>query len=93
MTDKLKVLELLRNAGDKGIHSFELMRDAHSSRAQARVCDLKKDGYHISAIPEKMGDSLGVRYFLNAEPIKHEPVKPIRWEFDMERNVARPVYA
>lgn len=57
------VLFTLQQAGDRGIHSFDL-QPIGGWRYAARINDLKKQGYSITAIPEKRGESRGVRYFL-----------------------------
>lgn len=92
------VLEELKNAGDVGVHSFDLNTRANTIRSAARVMDLKEMGYDISAVPEKKGNTRGVRYFLNRKhPIQTNTVtqkvekKPVRWEF--RGNTAVPVYA
>ena len=64
MTDKQRVLKILEQASDKGIHSFDLMKLANTPRVAARVRDLKEEGYDIASEPEKMGDSVGTRYTL-----------------------------
>jgi hypothetical protein len=70
MTDNDLTLQILKLAGNNGVHSFDLNRQVGTIRAGARVCDLKKKGYSITSIPEKMGDAIGVRYFLNHSPIE-----------------------
>jgi len=62
-THKQRVLKLLKEAGETGVHSFELARKI-SFRAAARINDLKRDGHEITSRQEKRGDSYGVRYFL-----------------------------
>lgn len=93
-TDVQKTLELLQQAGDKGIHSFDLNRLVGTTRSAARIQDLKNLGYDIEAFPETIGTSRGVRYFLTDSP-KEQIIerKIIRYEIDKVRNVAIPVYA
>ena len=64
MSDKQKVLEALKEAGEKGIHSFDLIHKAGTYRVAARIRDLKKEGINIVSIPEPKGNSIGCRYFL-----------------------------
>lgn len=99
-TDIAKTLEILQKSGQRGIHSFELNNAIGTTRAAARIQDLKNLGYVISATHEKYGDSWGVRYFLLSQPQKQAPVltskvqekaKPIRYEF--VGGYARPIYA
>ena len=90
MTDVKKTLEILRNAGASGVHSFDLNRLVGTTRSAARIDDLKKLGYVITSKPEKMGDSRGVRYYLfeNKKKVEAETVKPgLRLIF--EGNTAR----
>lgn len=94
--DVLKTLDALRKAGDTGVHSFELNRIVGTTRAAARVRDLRKQGYSITSKREQLGDAWGVRYFLTSSPVHESPLfqqKPIRWEFDMKTYTARPIYA
>lgn len=82
------------------MHSFDLNHLVGTTRIAARILDLKAQGYGITSIPEKRGDSHGCRYFLNpssnpiATPSKKtvkEKPKPIRYEY--VGNVCRPIYA
>lgn len=90
MTDTELTLQALQNAGETGVHSFELNRIVGTIRAAARVNDLKKLGYVISSRPETLGFARGVRYFLKSAPanpnIKVPPIKP-RLEFDRDRQI------
>lgn len=63
-TDCQRTLQLLREAGKAGIHSFDLNSRVGTTRAAARIDDLKRQGHKISAVYERRGNSLGVRYFL-----------------------------
>lgn len=96
-TDTEKTLEILKLAGNRGIHSFELNRLVGTIRAGARIYDLKKQGYSISSLPEKLGDAVGVRYFLNSPYTQkqsdaiQENLQKYRIEFDNEHNIARRV--
>ena len=88
-TDKQQTLWVLKKVGDKGIHSFELNRLIGSTRAAARINDLKHEGYQIDTKHEKVGNAWGVRYFLR-KSVKEE-IKPFKWEFDLINNIARKV--
>jgi predicted transcriptional regulator len=73
-TDVEKTLRILEEAGEKGIHSFELNYLVGTTRSAARICDLKKLGYTILAKPEVHGGARGVRYILQSSPIfKQDP--------------------
>ena len=85
-----KALELLTKAGTEGIHSFTLNYQIGSTRSAARINDLKKQGHKITSVFEKIGGSMGVRYFLMSEPPKKETPKAFTWEF--EGDIARRVY-
>ena len=63
-TDIDKTLDILRTYKIKGVHSFILMKLVGSTRVAARIEDLKKRGYNIRSVPEKMDNALGCRYFL-----------------------------
>lgn len=64
LSHKQRILKLLEQAGEKGIHSFDLGNRV-TPRAAARINDLKNDGYQIEARSEKKGSAYGVRYFLD----------------------------
>lgn len=63
LSHKEKILYVLKEVGDEGVHSFDLAKLV-SIRAVARIHDLKKAGYNIVSQAEKRGRSLGVRYYL-----------------------------
>lgn len=83
MTDKTKILEILRESGESGIHSFDLVRQAGTFRAAARIDDLKREGFIINTKSEKKGNSYGVRYFL----IENKPV----YKYELTGNTAHKV--
>lgn len=88
----IKILEILKERGEKGVHSFELIKLV-SPRCSARILDLKNQGYSITSVFEKMNGSLGVRYFLQESPSqdkKNNQNRPFKWVF--EGNVARREY-
>lgn len=94
-THTQRTLELLKEAGDKGVHSFTLNYKVGTTRSAARINDLKRQGYNITSIIEKMGDSTGVRYFLLPQDSKQrvkekQEDRPFKWVF--EGNFARKVY-
>jgi hypothetical protein len=52
MTQRQKVLQMLRAAGSKGVRSDEFFA-AYLPRAGARIHELKAEGYEITSEPEK----------------------------------------
>ncbi len=92
MTDTDKTLLALKEAGPHGVHSFELNHIVGTIRAAARINDLKRKGYNISSVPERLGNAMGVRYILNAAPRKTTQVKPQpHYVFDAVKKVYREV--
>ncbi len=94
-TKLYRTLEALKRAGFYGIHSFVLMKEAGTTRAQARVCDLKKQGHIIESKRETYGGVEGCRYFykgFKSGSSITEVKKPVQWIFDNNTNTARPVY-
>ena len=89
MSDTEKTLQLLIEAGEQGVHSFELNQKVGTIRAAARVNDLKRRGYNISAVPELLGNARGVRYFLHGIAKEEKPVEVSRpvLVFDASRQV------
>lgn len=83
-TKLTKTLEALKNA-PIGIHSFDLMRIAGTTRVAARILDLKKMGYSISSKLETLHGVDGCRYKLeNGTPITKK--KP-EYVFSRERQM------
>jgi len=80
MTDCEKALQILKERRSLGVHSFELNTLLGTTRSAARIQDLKDMGHSISSVPEKRGDSLGVRYYLVAE-MQNPTQKNGRWDF------------
>lgn len=73
MTDKLRMLALLRERGDNGVHTSELRRLGYSGNPSQRRIELLDEGYDIASIRESYigadGKSRpGARFILNAEP-------------------------
>lgn len=86
MSDSSKILQLLQTRGSRGLHSFEIVQLVHTIRGAARILDLKKLGHKITSIPERMGNSVGCRYFLN-----HFPDVGKKIEYRFEGNKAIPI--
>ena len=63
LTHKQKILNILDDAGERGVHSFDLVKRV-THKATSRIADLRVDGENIISIPEKKGNSWGVRYIL-----------------------------
>ena len=92
MTDCEKCLLHLTSAGNKGIHSFTLNSLVGTFRVAARINDLKAKGYNITSIREKMGDAIGVRYFLQPKITKdHQTAQKPTYKIvlDNRTNTAR----
>ena len=74
MTQSTLILAMLRDAGERGIHSFELL-EAHMPRAAARVSELRAQGFDITAEHERFrGEAHGVRYRLHERQPAPPPV-------------------
>jgi hypothetical protein len=90
-TDTQKCLDILRKAGAFGVHSFELNRAIGTTRAAARVDELKKLGHKITTKYEKLGDAYGVRYILDPSKPNTEASTKVQkkkvYVFDREKNV------
>lgn len=95
LTQTEKCLKALQRVGSYGIHSFHLIQETGAYRVAARIDDLKDLGYVIDSVPEKLGDSLGCRYYLRSssnvptkksKKVVKEFKKPVGY-FDNERNV------
>ena len=78
------ILQILKQCGNFGCHSFDLNSWAHTTRAAARIDDLKQLGHNIYTIHERKGRAWGVRYFLRNNLIQEG--KP-EYRFDSERQV------
>lgn len=97
MNDKEKILAILKDRNDNGIHSFELMDLVKSNRVAARINELREEGYSILSTPEKRGDSVGTRYYLTEileDSVKTSKAPQYKFEFytDSEgRSMARRV--
>lgn len=75
MTQRDIVLKALRDAGDRGVHSFEFL-ELQIPRAAARVLELRENGHTITSTRERLnGDAEGVRYrLIEQTPV---PVVPV----------------
>lgn len=72
-TQRERILSMLRDAGTRGVHSFELF-EARMPRAAATVHTLRRDGYTITSTPETLhGDAKGVRYVLRERAPQPRP--------------------
>jgi len=68
------VLQALRDAGDRGVHSFELT-SVGITRSAARVHELRARGHTITARRERLnGVAEGVRYTLQSEAVPQPAV-------------------
>ena len=63
LTHKQKIINILEDAGQRGVHSFELVNRV-THKATSRIADLRRDGEEIISVREKKGNSWGVRYYL-----------------------------
>jgi hypothetical protein len=64
MSQKSRILRLLEERGDKGLHSFEFY-EMRMPRGAAAICDLRKEGHAIEGVDEPFrGEAGGKRYFL-----------------------------
>ena len=66
LTQKERVIEILRRVGKSGIHSFHIIREI-SHKAPARISELRREGWDIQSRPEMLGRAHGVRYTLNED--------------------------
>lgn len=74
-TQKEIVLRALRNAGSRGVHTFE-MRQMFIANPSQRILELEAEGYVVSHARERLhGKALGARYTLIREPA-HGSVTP-----------------
>lgn|SRR3990167_1475410 len=68
MTQKDRILNLLRKSGNKGISSFGQAREI-ALQLPTRIFELKQAGYNISSIEQKEGST---QYILLNEPQKKD---------------------
>jgi hypothetical protein len=81
MSHRDQILKRLEEAGRRGVHSFQLLDI--TPRYAARICELNKLGHHISSVPEKSSEAIGVRYTLNVG-VESDGVGKPRGPGDME---------
>lgn len=76
-TQHERIVNMLRLAGDKGLHSKDFMESYLPAFSQ-RIGELRNRGYTIRSVPEAfphpMSEAVGRRYFLEGEPPKPRPV-------------------
>lgn len=79
MSQHDRILEMLENAGERGVHSFEFY-EQRMPRGAAVICELRKEGHLIESRPERYkGQAQGVRYILRSESLFAMPeTKPAR---------------
>ena len=86
-TTLVKTYEMLKAAGSQGIHSFELMRLAGTTRVAARVRDLKKQGHCIRSFHEALRGVEGCRYILDRDNFNEIKTKKPMYTFDSSKQV------
>lgn len=99
--DRQTIFDIIKSRGS--ISSIDLKKDPKGRTYTARISDLIKAGAPIRSERFDVGNSWATRYVFvgdarfqyevkKKKSIKVQP-KPIRWEFDMNTNTARPIYA
>ncbi|HEX5591995.1 MAG TPA: helix-turn-helix domain-containing protein [Solirubrobacterales bacterium] len=69
MSQKQKILRLLQERGERGVHSFEFY-EMRMPRGAAAICDLRKEGHNIDGVDETFrGEAGGKRYFLRSDQL------------------------
>jgi hypothetical protein len=65
MSQRDIVLQMLEQAGERGVHSVDIRR-AYIANPSQRIIELEERGHSIRAVRERSpyGTSMGVRYFL-----------------------------
>lgn len=77
VTQRDKVLALLRDAGGRGIHTFEL-RQAFIGNPSQRIAELEAAGFEIEHTREKLhGQAQGTRYTLKSAGVGRGEVGPL----------------
>lgn len=64
MSDRLRVLDALREAEDGGVHSHDIRVRGLSGNPSQRIAELEAEGHEITIIRENRGKRPGARYFL-----------------------------
>ena len=63
LTKEQRILEELKYRGEEGLPSWEAIKYG-GWRYAARINDLKRKGYQIKSVPERIQDTNMCRYFL-----------------------------
>ena len=90
-TQRNKVLELLKNAGSRGVNSYGLTYLHAIKQAPTRIKELKEEGYQI--LSRKLKDR-SVDYVLISEPksqAKEQPKEEMVWVFDNDKCISYQV--
>lgn len=67
ISQHVRILQWLRDAGARGIHTFEL-RNAYIANPSQRIIELEERGHVISRERERLhGHAFGVRYRLEID--------------------------
>jgi hypothetical protein len=69
VTDRDRLLALLRARGDRGVTTFEIRRRGISGNPSQRKADLEELGYLITVKPYSEGKRHGCRYTLVSDPV------------------------
>jgi len=87
-TQRNKVLQLLRNAGQSGVSSYEFTFTHHIKQAPTRIHELKKMGFNIISKPK---DNTVIYVLLEASQVTTQPViQPENpWEKDYEPYIGK----
>lgn len=76
MTQRERIHAMLRDAGPRGVHSFEFF-EQRMPRAAAVICVLRQEGLRIESQNERHhGGAMGVRYVLR-QPERQVAPAPI----------------
>lgn len=76
MTQRERIHAMLRDAGPRGVHSFEFF-EQRMPRAAAVICVLRQEGMRIESQNERHhGGAMGVRYVL-CQPVRHVAPAPV----------------
>jgi len=86
-THTKRAYEALKEAGSRGLTSYELAKAIGTNYSPRRILDLKKAGYSISGEWEKAANSRTKRYFLNSPIPTDKQKQKTEMVFDEARNV------
>jgi hypothetical protein len=74
-TQAQRVLKALREAGDRGIHTFTLRSEFFIANPSERIASLERLGHVIKPHRERLnGEAIGCRYVLTYDAGDQEPV-------------------